>query len=300
MTRRLSLAACRAVLAGLSMMAGLSAFAAELPIPGQAQWADAKKTVKLANGHALAYVEMGSSDGKPTLLIHGYTDNSRSWSLVAPYLKDRHVFAIDLRGHGKSDAPPCCYAITDLADDAAQFLDAIGIAKADVVGHSLGSMTGQLLAAQHPDKVNKLVLVSSTLAVGSGPGTWLWDNISTLKAPIDPDSQFMKDWYSNPNPVDEDYINRERAESAATPMQAWQGVLWGTAVIDLTRIAPLVKSPVMILWGDQDPLFDASHQERLKSAYPKARFETFAGAGHNMFWEQPAKAGEMIEAFLDQ
>jgi len=300
MTSTLSLAACRAVLTGLVVMASLPALATELPIPSQAQWADTKKMVKLANGRTLAYVEMGDSEGKPTLLIHGYTDNSRSWSLVAPYLKSRHIFAIDLRGHGKSDAPPCCYAATDLADDASEFLDAVGIAKADVVGHSLGSMTGQLLAAQHPDRVNKLVLVSSTLSVGSGPGTWLWGNISTLKAPIDPDSQFMKDWYSNPNPVDEDYINRERAESAATPMQVWQGVLWGTAVIDLTRVAQLIKSPVMILWGDQDPLFDASHQEKLKSAYPKARFETFVGAGHNMFWEQPAKAGELIETFLDQ
>lgn len=289
------------VLAGLAI-AGAAlppmATAAEIAVPTQAEWADAKKTVKLANGLTMAYVEMGDSDGKPTLLIHGYTDNSRSWSLIAPYLKDRRLLAIDLRGHGKSDAPACCYAYTDLANDAALFLDAVGVPKADVIGHSLGSLTAQLLAAQHPDKVGKLVLVSSTTAVGGGPGSWLWDNVTPLTAPIDPNSQFMKDWYSNPNPVDEDFLTRERTESAATPIHVWNGVLWGTVVGDLTLVAPLVKSPVLVLWGEKDALFDLPHQEKLEKAYPEARFEVFAGAGHNMFWEFPQDAATIIKDFL--
>jgi len=280
--------------------AARAAQAAEIAIPSQADWAGAKKMMKLANGISLAYVEMGNPDGVPTLLIHGYTDNSRSWSLLAPYLKDRHLIAIDLRGHGKSDAPACCYAYTDLADDVSLFLDAMGLAKADVIGHSLGSLTAQLLAAQHPDKVGKVVLVSSTTAIGGGPGSWLWDNITALKAPIDPNSQFMKDWYANPNPVDEDYITRERTESAAVPLHVWNGVLWGTVVGDLTFTAPLVKSDVLVLWGDQDGLFDQSHQDKLAKAFPKAQVEVFKGAGHNMFWEFPEKSAAVISAFLNK
>jgi len=109
----------------------------------------------------------------------------------------------------------------------------------------------------------------------------------------------MKDWYWNPNPVDEDYITRERTESAATPLHVWLGVLWGTVVNDLTLTAPLVKAPVLVLWGDQDALFDLSHQERLEKAFPEAEFQVFQGAGHNMFWEFPAKAAAVITAFLD-
>ena len=235
----------------------------------------------------------------PTLLIHGYTDNSRSWSLVAPYMKKRRLLAIDLRGHGKSDAPDCCYAYTDFADDASLFLDAMGIAKADVIGHSLGSLTAQLLAAQHPDKVRNLVLVSSTTAIGGGPGSWLWDNVMPLTAPIDPESQFMKDWYANPNTVDEDFLTRERTESAAVPIHVWRGVLWGTVIDDLTPIAPLVKAPVLVLWGEKDGLFDLTHQEKLEKAYPDAVFQVFSGAGHNMFWEFPDKAASLINDFLD-
>ena len=215
-----------AVAAGFSAVA---AHAEELPIPSQAAWADAKKMVKLPNGLSLAYVEMGDTGGKPTLLIHGYTDNSRSWSLIAPYLKGRHLLAIDLRGHGKSDAPACCYAYTDFANDAALFLDAMGVAKADVIGHSLGSLTGAAAgrAASRQGRPRRADLVHhrrSAAVRDRGCGTM---------SPSSPrrstrNSQFMKDWYANPNPVDEDYITRERTESAATPIHVWIGVLWGT------------------------------------------------------------------------
>lgn len=54
----------------------------------------------------------------------------------------------------------------------------------------------------------------------------------------------------------------------------------------------------MIFWGDQGQLFDAKHQQAQRAAHPKARFETFAGAGHNMFREQPQQAADLINAFL--
>lgn len=295
-----SLGTALAIVAGLVLAnSALQARAVDIPVPTQAEWADAKKTVKLANGVTLAYVEMGNSEGKPTLLIHGYTDNSRSWSLIAPYLTERRLLAIDLRGHGKSDAPQCCYGYADFANDAALFLDAMGIAKADVIGHSLGSLTAQLLAAQHPDKIDQLVLISSTTGIGGGPGSWLWDNIMPLTPPIDPESQFMKDWYANPNPVDQDFITRERTESAAVPIHVWRGVLWATAIDDLTLVAPLVKAPMLVLWGEKDGLFDLSHQEKLEKAYPDAAFEIFREGGHNMFWEFPEKSAKIIRTYLD-
>jgi len=69
-------------------------------IPSQENWANSKQFIQMPNGSRLAYVAMGNPQGQATLLIHGYTDNSRSWSLLAPYLKDRQLIAIDLRGHG--------------------------------------------------------------------------------------------------------------------------------------------------------------------------------------------------------
>ena len=78
----------------------------------------AKKTVALPNGETLAYVEMGDPAGKPVVLIHGYTDNARDWAPLVPYLtKGDRLIAVDIRGHGQSAKPECCYAIVDFAYD---------------------------------------------------------------------------------------------------------------------------------------------------------------------------------------
>lgn len=271
-----------------------------IPIPTQEQWVHAKKKIHLDNGINLSYIEAGNTDGKPLLFIHGYTDSSRTWSLIMPYLKNRHVYAIDLRGHGQSDAPVCCYAYTDLASDANLFLKKLKIAKADVVGHSLGSLTTQVLATAYPERVNKVVLMSSTLNIGiNGPGNWLWDNIHPLQAPIDPHGKFMQEWRWNPNPIDSKLEEILSQESAVVPLHVWKGVLSGAMYGDLSNAAKLMSAPMLILWGDQDQLLGADHQKKLQAAYPKAKFIAFKNVGHNINLEKPKQTAELIEDFLN-
>ena len=271
------------------------------PLPSQEDWAGARQSVATADGQRLSYVEIdGAADvaDDPLILLHGYTDNSRSWSLLAPHLGGRHIYAVDLRGHGGSDAPPCCYGIDALSQDLLSFMDALGIEKADIVGHSLGSMTAGLFAAEHPERVDHLVLISTAFAVPKGPTDWLWDNVPALTAPIDPNSQFMLDWYANPTPVDEDFLSRERAESAAVPLHVWTGVLRALTMTDWSWYADRIQAPVLVLWGDQDGLFDAGTQDWVRDTLPEAEFETYAGRGHNMIWELPDDVGARIVAFL--
>lgn len=281
------------------LMAGM-VHAEDLPVPSQADWGGARQTVTLPSGQTIGYVEMGNTKGDPLILIHGYTDNSRSWSLLAPELAGRHIFALDLRGHGGSSAPECCYTIMDFRHDLDGFLAEKGIGKVDIVGHSLGSMTAAVFAARHPDKVGKLVLISSAASLPQAASDWLWDNVPQLPEDLDPDSAFMTDWYWNPNPVPPDFLDRERAESAATPRQVWTGVLEGLTMTDWTPYAARIKAPVLLLWGDQDGLFDAATQDHLRTILPDARHETFAGYGHNMFWEAPHAVGAMLETFLSE
>lgn len=289
-------------LAMVAILATISATAARaeiLPIPTQEGWDAARQTVTLASGQVAGFVEMGDTDGTPLILLHGYTDNSRSWSLLAPELvTGRHLFAIDLRGHGKSSAPACCYGLMDFASDLDGFMQAKGIEKADLVGHSLGSMTSAVFAALHPEKVGRLVLISTAFSAPKGPVDWLWENVTVLPETIDPDSQFMIDWYWNPTPVPAEFLDRERAESAATARQTWMGVLESLTMTDWSLYAPRITAPVLILWGDQDSLFDATTQTRVKEAMPSARYQAFAGNGHNMFWEIPGTIGPAITGFL--
>src|SRR5688572_8592543 len=94
---------CLAIAAALSLLAFSPATAEPID---QAGWSDRKRNVTLPNGQRLAYVEMGDPRGSPVLLLHGYTDSSRVWTILAPQLAGHRLIIPDQRGHGASDAPP--------------------------------------------------------------------------------------------------------------------------------------------------------------------------------------------------
>ncbi|WKL39655.1 alpha/beta hydrolase (plasmid) [Sinorhizobium meliloti] len=99
---------------------------------------------------------MGDPDGVPILLLHGFTDSARSWSLTAPYLATGfRVIAPDLRGHGHSDQPEGCYTIPEMANDVRFLIEALDLAPTHVVGHSLGGRLAQAIADRWPHLVRK-------------------------------------------------------------------------------------------------------------------------------------------------
>jgi len=203
-----------------------------------------------------------------------------------------------MRGHGGSDAPECCYGIETMVNDLRSFMNFMGIAEADIVGHSLGSFVAGSFAGLYPGRINRLVLISSALSMPEGAYDWLWDSVPAQPLPLDPESQFMLDWYWNPNPVDNDFLSRERAESAAVREEVWLGVMRAFGLTDWSLLARQIEAPTLILWGDQDGFFDATTQETLRALLPDAQHETYVGLGHNMFWEQPAEIGALITGFL--
>jgi pimeloyl-ACP methyl ester carboxylesterase len=75
--------------------------------------------------------------------------------------------------------------------------------------------------------------------------------------------------------------------------------LRGLSAMDLTKVAPMVQAPTMILWGDQDGFFDAASQDAVKAAFPSATYESFTGFGHNMFWEVPDQVAAKVVPFLE-
>ena len=152
-----------------------------LPVAGPAQAGDAprlqinldtfdamKRVVELPSGMHLAYVEWGSADGPPVVLIHGYTDSARDWVPLLPYLTGRRLIAVDIRGHGQSAKPECCYARIDFAYDIKLLLDHLNISQADIIGHSLGSMIAQVFAESWPERTRRVVLISSTAGPPDG------------------------------------------------------------------------------------------------------------------------------------
>ncbi|MFF7794777.1 alpha/beta fold hydrolase [Streptomyces sp. NPDC007991] len=116
------------------------------------------RTVR-ANGITQAYRVWGPDDAPPVVLLHARGADGADWAEIAPALAagPRRVYAPDLRGHGRSDWPGG-YAYEAMRDDVLAFLGALGIARADVVGHSLGGAVACLLSQHSPGLVRRLVL----------------------------------------------------------------------------------------------------------------------------------------------
>lgn len=268
----------------------------------QASWNSLKKPVRLKSGLNLAYVELGNPKGRPLLLLHGFTDTSRTWSLIAPYLSDYRLLIPDQRGHGAADAPPCCYSSHVYADDARQFMDALGIERAAVLGHSMGSMTAITMASEYPTRVTEIVLIGSTALVPVDRGGWLYDNATRVQFPIDPNSEFMREWHPSkqPTPVDAEFAAEAMKEILVVPPQVWRGVMRELAGVPVGRHAADVKAHVLVLSGGKDPLFPAEHHHSLVKAFPDAEAHVFSEMGHNPIWEQPEELATVIKAFLNK
>src|SRR5687768_13080157 len=118
--------------------------------------------IRLATGIRLHYAEQGPATGTPIILLHGYSDSWFSFSLVLPALsRENRVYALDLRGHGNSDRPASGYRMRDMAADVIAFMDAKGIARATIIGHSMGGFVAQHVALAAPRRVSQLVLIGT-------------------------------------------------------------------------------------------------------------------------------------------
>jgi pimeloyl-ACP methyl ester carboxylesterase len=258
-----------------------------------------QRTVALKSGVTVKYVQAGPREGAPLVLLHGLGDTNRSWSLMLPELAKTHrVYALDQRGHGATSAPACCYALADLAYDVIAFMDAMKIDRASIAGHSLGSFVAQHLAAHYPGRVDRLVLLgSSDTTVGMELLEWLWEQIGAFDRGIP--SSFVDQWQSNPTPVDAQFLTQVKKETAAVAPHVWRGITRMAMTEDQRRFLREIRTPTLILWGENDPTFLLAHQQRLQQALPHATFKAYPKVGHNFHWEIPAQVAEDMRAFLE-
>jgi pimeloyl-ACP methyl ester carboxylesterase len=260
------------------------------------------KQLRLATGVKLRYVAEGPRDGVPIVFLHGISDSSHSWSSTTPFLFSRfRTYALDQRGHGDSGKPLYGYSMAQFAEDTVAFMDKLGIERAVIVGHSMGSVIAHQIASVHPERVSHLVLVGSApTSVKNEIVTFLWDEIigrPDFQDPIDP--EFIRELKTGPNPIDPVFFEKVVEESAKVPARVWKAVFRGLLTDDHTDFLDDVSAPTLIIWGTLDPFFTLSDQQALQAALPGAVFVPYDGAGHNTQWEQPERVAEDIQNFIE-
>ena len=239
----------------------------------------------IQRGKHFIHCETHGDPGKPPLLlVMGLAVSSKAWEKLPQLLaSDFHVIVFDNRGTGRSSRRGWAYRMRDLADDAAAVLDALGIARADVFGISMGGMIAQELVLRHPSRVRRLVLGATFASYRKGHraakrdllrlffGTLLLRREKTLARLLT-----SKTWHAQ---------NRDRAlkwvrEAENTNFRfAFAQSMAIARHHTLPRLSQ-VTAPTLVLTGDKDRVVPHRNSEVLARSIPGARLLVLAGAGH--------------------
>ena len=129
-----------------------------------------RTTTVPVRGGELAVGVWGPDTAPTVLAIHGITASHRAWALLGCLAPELRIIAPDLRGRGRSNSLPGPWGMPAHADDAAEVLDAFGVERCVVLGHSMGGFVAATLAARHPTRVAEVVLIDGGLPIPAPPG----------------------------------------------------------------------------------------------------------------------------------
>jgi len=262
----------------------------------------------------MAYVTGG--DGPPLLLVHGIGGDWRTWEPVLEDLARHHrVVAPDLPGHGTSAKGAGDYSLGALASALRDLCGALGIARATVVGHSLGGGIAMQFSYQFPERCERLVLVASG---GLGPDVGLPLRLATLpgstlvlsvaapaaRSVIGLAAQTGRILHLRATPDIEFYARTIAALGDADTRAAFLGTLRGVVgargqLVDARDRLYLARHmPTLIIWGERDAMLPASHGRAAHEAMPGSRLEVFEHAGHVPQLDDPGRFVAVLEDFV--
>ncbi|HXJ81754.1 MAG TPA: alpha/beta fold hydrolase [Candidatus Methylomirabilis sp.] len=266
------------------------------------------------HGHEFAYRLEG--EGQTLVLIHGIASDSRTWLEAMRRLSPRYrVLAIDLLGHGASAKPVGDYSLGAHACWVRDFLQALGIHRATLVGHSLGGGIALQLTYQFPELCERVVLVSSgglgrdvspLLRALSLPGAEL---VLSLAFPpfVVKRGEALRGWLQSrgiraPGLAEKwnAYASLADGETRRAFVRELRAVVdHGGQFVSARDRLYLARYPTLIVWGDRDSMIPASHARLAHEAIRGSRLEIFPGAEHFPHAEFPDRFAELLTAFVE-
>jgi pimeloyl-ACP methyl ester carboxylesterase len=253
-----------------------------------------------ANGVVTAYRKSGRGD--PIVLLHGGEADHAMFDGLARALEPHFtVIAYDQRDSGATENPQSPYSLADLADDAAALIGGLGYDRAHVFGTSLGGLIAQVLAARHPDKIDRLIL-SSTWKVTKSPLEVNPDAFRTLagyRTDVAANAPKIAEYFFPPDFLRErpQLIDMFRGNTRNEGQRARRGaILAQPPAADLTSF----NRPALVIAGAEDRLIPPAETFALAREIPGAETRTIGNVGHVSSIQAPERVAEAVSAFLNQ
>ena len=246
-------------------------------------------------GITTRYEKVGS--GSPVVVLHGWGGAIENVRPIIQCLSRTHTaYALDFPGFGQSNHPPPGWGVFDYAEWVGTFMDAVQCPQAHFIGHSFGGRVAIVLAAQHSQRVGRLVLVDS--------------------AGIKPQRTWRHHLRVN-------LFKGTRGLSRLVPVPRWQEVIlkqvhavFGSAdyrdagpmrgvfvrVVneDLRAFLPVIAASALLIWGENDGDVPLSYGEIMAREMPNARLEVLPGAGHFSYLDRLPRFCQLVQDFLEE
>jgi pyruvate dehydrogenase E2 component (dihydrolipoamide acetyltransferase) len=253
-----------------------------------------------AGGRRLRYLKVGEGDGTPVLFIHGFGGDLNNWLFNQPAVAEGRVtYALDLPGHGGSSKEVGEGDVGAMAAAVRDFLGAVGVPRAHLVGHSLGGAVALQLALAEPDLVASVTAVAPA---GLGPEIamdYIEGFIATGRArKLKPILEMLVfDPALVTNDMVEDVLKYKRLDGAEAALNRISGACFagGRQALQLASRLGEVKAPVHVVWGREDRILPVAQSEGLPAAVEVTVLDR---AGHLVHMEKAAEVNSLIAAQL--
>jgi pyruvate dehydrogenase E2 component (dihydrolipoamide acetyltransferase) len=251
-----------------------------------------------AGGKRIRRLVAGPAEGVPILLIHGFGSDLTTWMFnQAALAEERPVHAIDLPGHGGSTKDVGDASAESLARTVADYMDAAGLERAHLVGHSLGGAVATAIAAENPDRVAALTLIAPAGFGAEIAGDFIEGFITENRArKLRP---FIEMLVANPSLVTADMVEEvlkfKRLDGALDALRAVADANFagGAQKVSVRDRIDDVPMPVQVIWGSDDRILPSAHSEGLPETVAVHHVE---GAGHIPHMEKASDVNEIIKA----
>lgn len=254
------------------------------------------------------YGEFGIASTPVVYLLHGLTAKSQDWGGIPDVLAKTgfHVFAFDMRGHGKSDKPESGYTPEDHGRDVESWAVALGHERLQVVGHSTGGRNAMVFAALFPERVSTLTIVDQTLS--KDPESWKKYLARTTEFPAPfPDEASLDRYLQKKFKGDEPHVvyykgqfwKNERGEWDWNflPKAAWETQRLGREK-DQYEWLGQVKCPILFIKGGDSRYVPPEEAGKIKGLMPQGHLVVVEKAEHAVFRDNPEGFLKVLVPFL--